>query len=151
MPADRIALDDPSLYVNRELALLAFQERVLEEAVDPRNPLLERAKYLAIFSSNTSEFYMVRVAGLKQQIAAGVTGLSDDGMTAAEQLAAVRERIPGMLSAAREAFRALKADLAATGINLLDYADLDDAQRAVADEYFASDGFPVLTIGRAHV
>ncbi|MBF4509715.1 MAG: polyphosphate kinase 1 [Aeromicrobium sp.] len=145
MPADRIALDDPSLYVNRELALLAFQERVLEEAVDPRNPLLERAKYLAIFSSNTSEFYMVRVAGLKQQIAAGVTGLSDDGMTAAEQLAAVRERIPGMLSAAREAFRALKADLAATGINLLDYADLDDAQRAVADEYFASDVFPVLT------
>ncbi|HAL30564.1 MAG TPA: RNA degradosome polyphosphate kinase, partial [Coriobacteriia bacterium] len=80
-------LDDPVLYINRELALLRFQERVLEEALDTANPLLERAKYLAIFSSNMSEFYMVRVAGLKQQVAAGVGGLSDDGLTAAEQLA----------------------------------------------------------------
>ncbi|MBN2848495.1 MAG: polyphosphate kinase 1 [Coriobacteriia bacterium] len=139
------AFDDPSVYVNRELALLAFQDRVLEEAVDQRNPLLERAKYLAIFSSNISEFYMVRVAGLRQQIAASVTGLSDDGLTAAEQLAAVRERVPQMLGRARETFHGLKAELADAGIHLLDYADLDDAQRAVADEYFRVDVFPVLT------
>ncbi|MHB1018056.1 MAG: polyphosphate kinase 1 [Coriobacteriia bacterium] len=138
-------LDDPSLYINRELALLGFQERVLEEALDPANPLLERAKYLAIFSSNLSEFYMVRVAGLKQQVAAGVGGLSDDGLTAAEQLAAVRERVPHMLEAARACFYALKDELAAAGIRLLDYAELDDAQRAIADAYFASDVFPVLT------
>ncbi|HSQ22067.1 MAG TPA: RNA degradosome polyphosphate kinase, partial [Coriobacteriia bacterium] len=139
------ALDDPSFYVNRELALLAFQDRVLEEAVDPRNPLLERAKYLAIFSSNISEFYMVRVAGLRQQIAASVTGLSDDGLTAAEQLAAVRERVPLMLGRARETFHGLKAELADAGIHLLDYAGLNDEQRAVADEYFRVDVFPVLT------
>lgn len=142
---NKVALTDPSLYVNRELALLAFQERVLEEARDVTNPLIERAKYLAIFSSNISEFYMVRVAGLKQQIAAGVSGLSDDGLTAAEQLAVVRGRIPGMLASARESFRILKADLAAAGVSLLDYAELSDAQRAEADAYFASEVFPVLT------
>jgi polyphosphate kinase len=131
--------------VNRELALLAFQDRVLEEAVDPRNPLLERAKYLAIFSSNISEFYMVRVAGLRQQIAASVTGLSDDGLTAAEQLAAVRERVPQMLGRARETFHGLRAELADSGIHLLDYTDLSDAQRSIADEYFRVDVFPVLT------
>lgn len=140
-----LSLTDATLYLNRELALLRFQERVLEEAQDPANPLLERAKYLAIFSSNLSEFYMVRVAGLKQQIAAEVGGLSDDGLTAAEQLAAVRERVPEMLAAARECFVDLRAGLAAAGVRLLDYAELDDAQRAIADAYFASDVFPVLT------
>ena len=144
-PRAGIKLTAPELYLNREIALLEFQDRVLEEAGDPRNPLLERAKYLGIFSSNLSEFYMVRVAGLKQQIAAGVGGLSDDGLTAAEQLALVRERIPKMLAAARESFRTLADELAATGIRLLDYAELDDAQRAVADEYFATNVFPVLT------
>lgn len=138
-------LDDPELYINREIALLRFQERVLEEALDPANPLIERAKYLAIFSSNLSEFYMVRVAGLKQQIAAEVGSLSDDGLTAAEQLAAVRERVPRMLEAARACFNTLKGELAAAGIHLLDYAELDDSQRALADAYFNSDVFPVLT------
>lgn len=140
-----LALDDAAQYLNRELALLRFQERVLEEAQDATNPLLERAKYLAIFSSNLSEFYMVRVAGLKQQIAAEVGGLSDDGLTAAEQLAAVRERVPEMLAAARECFVDIRAGLAAAGIRLLDYAELDDAQRAIADAYYSSDVFPVLT------
>ncbi len=134
-----------SLYLNRELSLLAFQERVLEEAFDPANPLLERAKYLAIFSSNLSEFYMVRVAGLKQQVAAGATSISDDGLTAAEQLAAVRDASPKMLEHARECFRVLKAELADAGVRLLDYAELEPEQRAVADAHFASEVFPVLT------
>ena len=138
-------LQDARLYVNRELALLAFQNRVLDQAADTDNPLLERAKYLAIFSSNVSEFYMVRVAGLKQQIAAGVSTVSDDGLTASEQLAAVRERVPAMLAEARACFAGIRGELAATGINLLDYADLDDGQRALADACFASDVFPVLT------
>jgi polyphosphate kinase len=136
---------DTSLYLNRELSLLAFQERVLEEAFDPANPLLERAKYLAIFSSNLSEFYMVRVAGLKQQIAAGATRISDDGLTAAEQLATVRDAAPTMLEHARECFNVLKAELADAGVRLLDYAELDREQRAVADAHFASEVFPVLT------
>lgn len=136
---------DHSLYVNRELSLLEFQRRVLDEARDPVNPLLERAKYLAIFSSNVSEFYMVRVAGLKQQIAAGVGGVSDDGMTAAEQLAAVRTVATGMMAEARVAYHNLKTELADAGITLLDYADLTEAQRTTADAYFASDVFPVLT------
>lgn len=140
-----VKLDAPELYVNREMALLDFQDRVLEEAWDPANPLIERAKFLAIFSSNLSEFYMVRVAGLKQQIAAGVTGLTDDGLTAAEQLALVRERIPRMLASARDCFGQLKRELAETGIRLLDYAELSDEQRAVADAYFTTDVFPVLT------
>ena len=140
-----VKLDAAELYVNRETALLDFQDRVLEEAWDPSNPLIERAKFLAIFSSNLSEFYMVRVAGLKQQIAAGVTGLSDDGLTAAEQLALVRERIPRMLTSARDCFNQLKHELAETGIKLLDYAELSDDQRAVVDAYFTSDVFPVLT------
>src|ERR1035437_4108118 len=78
-------LDDRSLYINREMSLLAFQERVLEEAEDESAPLLERAKFLAIFSSNMAEFYMVRVAGLRQQVLAGVSELSLDGLTPAEQ------------------------------------------------------------------
>jgi polyphosphate kinase len=138
-------LTDRSLLLNREIALLSFQERVLEEATDPVNPLLERAKYLGIFSSNVSEFYMVRVAGLKQQIEAGVTRVSDDGLTAAEQLEAVRSAVPGMLAKARECFNGLKHELAEAGIFLLDYADLDDARRAVADDYFKTNVLPVLT------
>ncbi|MCJ7797944.1 MAG: RNA degradosome polyphosphate kinase, partial [Thermoleophilia bacterium] len=80
-------LDDPRLYVNRELSLLGFQERVLAEAEDASNPLLERAKFLSIVASNLGEFFMVRVGGLKQQIEAGVAEFSVDGLTPSEQLA----------------------------------------------------------------
>ena len=90
--ADAIDLTDPSLYINRELSMLAFQRRVLEEARDERNPLLERVKFLSILGSNLGEFFMVRVAGLRQQVEAGVADLSADGMTPAEQLVACREQ-----------------------------------------------------------
>ena len=88
--APPIDLKDPKLYINRELGLLEFQRRVLEEAQDESNPLLERVKFLAILGSNMDEFFMVRVAGLKKQIAAGVVNLPPDGMTPAEQLAEIR-------------------------------------------------------------
>jgi polyphosphate kinase len=138
-------LDAPGLYLNRELSLLAFQERVLEEAEDPMNPLLERVKFLAIFSSNMAEFYMVRVAGLKQQVAAGVREVSTDGLTPAEQLKLVRAEALRLLERARVLYRALKDELGAAGVHVMDYGELDDAQRAAADAYFTNNVFPVLT------
>jgi polyphosphate kinase len=86
-------LDDPSLYYSRELSWLEFNDRVLEEAVDERNPLLERLKFMAIFSTNLDEYFMIRVAALKQQIAAEVHRRSNDGRLPAEQLAAISERL----------------------------------------------------------
>ncbi len=145
VPAPATDLKDPSLYINRELGLLSFQERVLEEAEDDRNPLLERVKFLSILSSNMAEFYMVRLAGLKQQVQAGVTDLSPDGLTPAEQLSRCREHAHGILNAGRRAYAALVPQLAMQGILLLDYADLPDDERTAADDYFVRSVFPVLT------
>ena len=138
-------LKAPSLFINRELGLLSFQERVLEEAEDERNPLLERVKFFSIFSSNMAEFYMVRVAGLKQQVAAGVSELSPDGLTPLEQLDVVRDASAVLLRRGRVAFQALRMALKAEGIFLHDYDDLDPTQRAGADSYFDEAVFPVLT------
>ena len=87
----RVAVDyrDPALYLNRELSWLEFNRRVLHEALDARTPLLERLKFLAIFSSNLDEFFQVRVAGLKQQVAAGIVERTADGMTPEDQLSAI--------------------------------------------------------------
>lgn len=144
-PPGDICLDDPSLYLNRELSLLRFQERVLEEVEDERNPLLERAKYLAILSSNLSELYMVRIAALKQQVRAGVAEVSADGRTPSEQLTAVREEARALLGRGRVAFRVIRESLAEAGIHLHDYSELDEAQLALADRYFDKTVFPVLT------
>jgi len=89
-PVQEVSLDDPSLYVNREISLLEFQKRVLEEARDGRNKLLERVKFLSIVTSNIDEFFMVRLAALKQKLSAGSQDLSIDGRTVSQQLAAVR-------------------------------------------------------------
>ena len=91
-------LDNPELYVNRELSLLDFQRRVLEEAQDETVPLLERVKFLSIVGSNLEEFFMVRVAGLKRQVEKGVLECGPDGMPPSAQLAAVRERVAGRVS-----------------------------------------------------
>ena len=140
-----VDLDSPALYLNRELSLLCFQERVLEEAEDPGNPLLERVKFLSIFSSNLAEFYMVRIAGLKQQVEAGVRELSADGLTPAEQLAIVRETARSLIVRGRELYPRLRDELAANGIHVLGYDELDAAQREHADRYFNDVVFPVLT------
>ena len=84
--AGTIDFSDPSLYVNRELSWIEFNQRVLDEALDIRHPLLERVKFLSIFSSNLDEFFMIRVSGIKDQIAAGVINTPPDGMTPAQQL-----------------------------------------------------------------
>lgn len=140
-----IDLTDPILYINRELSLLDFQERVLLEAEREDNPLLERVRFLAIFSSNMAEFYMVRIAGLRQQVSAGVRKLTVDGLTPTEQLALVRDRAKELLGRGREIYSVLAEELVRAGVHLLGYEDLDEEQRRCADEYFESTVYPVLT------
>src|SRR5271170_2304969 len=117
-----VQLDDPSLYINRELGLLAFQRRVLEEAEDRRNPLLERVKFLAILGSNLNEFFMVRVAGLVSQLEAGITDAGPDGMPPRAQLIAIRREVKHLIAAAYKCLAGLNPELAQSGIRILDYA-----------------------------
>src|SRR6195952_2347128 len=141
-----ILLDDHSLYMNRELSLLEFQKRVLEEARDPRNKLLERVKFLSIVNSNLDEFFMVRVAALKQKLSAGSQDLSIDGKTVSQQLAAVRERLDEIMKAIYEGYqRQLLPGLSRHGIELLDYAELDEREKAAVNQYYIDTVFPVLT------
>src|ERR1700722_19344949 len=104
-PSDASSLEDPRLYVNRELGLLAFQKRVLEEAQDEQNPLLERVKFLSILGSNLDEFFMVRVAGLKRQVESGVLECGPDGMTPKQQLTAVHQEVLELFKAAQDYLR----------------------------------------------
>ena len=139
-------LDDPKLYLNRELSLLEFFRRVLEEAKDPGNALLERVKFLSIVASNMDEFFMVRVAGLKQQIAAGVVEISPDGLTPAEQLAVVRKSAGKLMVESRDClYTDLLPQLHAAGIHLLEYGELNEKQLASVKKYFEDVVFPVLT------
>jgi polyphosphate kinase len=138
-------LRDPSLFLNRELSLLRFQARVLDEARDPRNPLLERLKFLGIVGSNLGEFFMVRIAGLKQQVRAGVAEPSGDGRTPAETLVEAREGAFDLMRQAREVYANLVRELAETGVHILNYDELSDEERHAADEYYTSVVFPVLT------
>ncbi len=138
-------LKDPSLYLNRELSLLAFQHRVLEEAEDKHNPLLERVKFLAIVGSNLDEFFMVRVAGLEAQIEAGASEPSPDGLSPRAQLIAIRREVKKLLSEAHRCWEALAVELNEQGIFIHDYAELADVQRKRAMQYFEETVFPVLT------
>jgi polyphosphate kinase len=137
--------DNPELYVNRELSLLAFQRRVLEEAEDERNPLLERAKFLSILGSNLDEFFMIRVAGLADQVEAGTMEVGPDGMSPRAQLVAIRRELKRLLNEARKCLDKLMASLAAEDIFVLDYADLSETQLRRATRYFQETIFPVLT------
>jgi polyphosphate kinase len=141
-----INLNDPQYYLNRELSWIEFNHRVLHEAFDPRTPLLERLKFLAIFSSNLDEYFMVRVAALKQQVEAEVIRLSADGRTAQEQLRLISERLRPLVSQQHQHFeQALRPQLATHGIYLLDYIDLNQEQRTYLRIYFAEQIFPILT------
>jgi polyphosphate kinase len=141
-----VDLSDPKFYVNRELSMLEFQRRVLDEAQDESNPLLERVKFLAIVGSNLDEFFMVRVAGLKKQQDAGVIELPADGMTPAHQLAEIRRIGTQLMTQARECLRdELIPQLIKAGIYVLDYQALTERQKSHVDEYFEEVVFPVLT------
>lgn len=140
-------LNDPALYINRELSWIDFNARVLEEALDPTNPLLERIKFLAIFSNNLDEFFMIRVAGLLQQVAAGVTRTHADGMTPAEQLDAVRAKIAPLRLVQRKCLQEeLLPALAQYGIYLYsEYSDLEPHEQQAMRQFFRTEIFPVLT------
>ena len=136
----------PDLYINRELSWIAFNERVLIQALDERTPLLEQAKFSAIFSNNLDEFFMVRVASLKAQVEAGINKRSEDGLTPVEQLQAIRENLAPLLRRQQEHYRTrLKQQLHDHGAHLLDYEQLNQHQRLWVDNYFQTAIFPVLT------
>src|SRR5580692_973348 len=120
----------PADFINRELSWLEFNQRVLDEAMDAENPLLERVKFFCITSSNLDEFFEVRVAGLKQQIESDVVQRSTDGRTASEIIRAVRKRVREMLDRQYRCWREeLLPALAKNGIHLFDYANLSEADR----------------------
>ncbi len=131
-------------YVNRELSWLDFNARVLHEARDERNPLLERAKFLAIFGSNLDEFFQVRVSGLMEQVAAGSAKLSSDGRTAAEQLAAIRDRVRDLVAEQSRLFGEVRAGLAAEGVAIVDHAAIPEHHARLRERYL-EEIFPVLT------
>jgi polyphosphate kinase len=137
--------DAPRL-LNRERSWLDFNGRVLALAEDPAIPLLERAKFLAIFGQNLDEFFMVRVAGLKDQVAAGVSGTSPDGMSPSDQLAAICEETRQLVTRQSRAFvEDVAPALASVGVHLSDWDDLDDDDRNYLVKVFEERIFPVLT------
>lgn len=143
---NKIDLNDPKYYFNRELSWLEFNRRVLAEALDKRTPLLERLKFMAIFSSNLDEFFMVRVAALKKQVAAGVTKLSADGRTSKQQLEAIAKMLPAIVKEQHQHFeKVLKKGLTKSGIYILNYVDLNQEQRTYINQFFEDYIFPVLT------
>jgi polyphosphate kinase len=143
---ENIDLDSPEYYINRELSLLSFQWRVLDEAKDARNPLLERVKFLAIVDSNLDEFFMVRVGGLRMQRDAGILTPSEDGMTPAKQLVAIRKDSLKLMEESRRYLREeLQPLLYESGIRIMSYTDLSLRQKETVNAYFDEGIFPVLT------
>lgn len=141
-----VDLKDPALYQNRELSWMEFNQRVLEEAFDERNPLLERLKFLAIVSSNLDEFFMVRVAGVQQQVNAGVTKTQADGIAPADLLARLVARCHQMVDEQyRHAREVILPRLRSSGIRLLKSHELSDIQNAELERYFVREIFPVLS------
>lgn len=144
--ATEIHLDDPQYYFNRELSWLEFNSRVLHEAIDRRTPLLERVKFVAIFSSNLDEFFMVRVASLQQQVEAQISTLTPDGRTPKQQLDEISKRLHPMVNQLQELIeKELLPQLSAEGVHMLKYIDLNQKQRLYLQHYFEERVFPLLT------
>jgi polyphosphate kinase len=138
-------LNDPSLYINRELSWIRFNRHVLDEARDERHPLLERVKFLSIFANNLDEFFMIRVSGLQRQAAKGVLKVPADGMTPSEQLAAVQKALLPELAHQNDCWnKEILPQLSASGIYIHTYADLNDGQKQALHTFFVEEVFPVL-------
>lgn len=140
-----IAMDSKDRFINRELSWLAFNLRVIEEAVNHHHPLLERLRFLSISASNLDEFYMVRVAGLKGQVDAGVMTTSEDGLTPAQQLNAINSMASDLLRAQKECWGTLQVELREAGISVVDAKELTKADMKWLEQRFMEHVFPVLT------
>ncbi|MGH7933919.1 MAG: polyphosphate kinase 1 [Candidatus Binataceae bacterium] len=145
VPEIDTAPGSPDLYLNRELTWLAFNRRVLAEAEDARNPLLERLKFLAITASNLDEFFMKRIGGLKQQVAAGVQELTADGRTPQRQIVECYEMVRAQERRQRETLLGLIESLKAHGIGLVSYQELSTGEQAAVREYYLTNIFPLVT------
>jgi polyphosphate kinase len=138
--------DISSIYINRELSWIRFNRHVLDEAMDSRHPVLERVKFLSIFANNLDEFFMIRVSALQRQLAKGVLKSPPDGMTPAQQLDAIQQALLPELEAQSDCWhKELLPKLAASGIIIHTYADLNDAQKKAVRKFFVDEVFPVLT------
>ncbi len=135
----------PARFYNRELSWLQFNRRVLDEAHNPRHPVLERLRFLSISASNLDEFYMVRVAGLYGQVAAGVATLSTDGLTPAQQLGEINCFVAGLVADKQACWTALASEMAEAGIRIVEAKDLQPQERTWLDGEFMARLFPILT------
>jgi polyphosphate kinase len=140
-----IAADSQDRFINRELSWLRFNTRVLEEAYNEKHPLLERLRFLAISANNLDEFYMVRVAGLKGQVAAGVATPSDDGWSPREQLEAISNEADMLLTEQQRCWRRLRQELAAADVTVVHPDDLSEQELDWLGNWFSGEVFPVLT------
>jgi polyphosphate kinase len=140
-----VSPESPGRFINRELSWLSFNHRVLEEATNPHHPLLERLRFLSISASNLDEFFMVRVAGLKGQVRAGVTETSQDGMTPAQQLTAINQDVANLVEDQQRIWRALRTELSEAGIAVLATEELTAEEQRWIRDFFQEEVFPVLT------
>jgi polyphosphate kinase len=135
----------PDRFYNRELSWLQFNRRVVEEAANTQHPLLERLRFLSIAAANLDEFYMVRAAGVYGQVRAGITTLSQDGMTPMQQLAAINKFAAKLVAEEQALWQTIKSELARSGISVLQAEELSASERAWLEQLFLSRIFPILT------